>query len=1171
MPRDTVITKTDSLINALREKKKYLHQLNITEIITRLDALKIRLTNQDVHEEGRSSTPNHLNSSHTPSNSRIQAGIRLPKFSLGKFNGDVMKFQAFWQSFTCTIDENEELPKIQKMSYLVNALEGQAYKAIEGMDLTEGNYDEVKEMVQFLKARFGKTQQIISSHMQALLNLGHKTTMMSTREVYDNLNIHIRGLKSLGVTSKEYGSLLVPVVMTRLPSEIVIEVARKTTEDVWDIEEILEIVRKEIQAREVSTKVKMNDRRPDRTSQQQVSGTTRAFVTADKQRQIQCFFCKNAHYASNCTVVQDVTKRKELLKNTRRCFLCMKIGHMAKRCQSTIKCRDCGRRHNTAICEGEKHEEVKAKEEESTSTMASKGREGVLLQTAQAIVYGNDKTKKTKINILFDGGSQRSYITEELKKKLGLKGEAIKGSTGPTAMSSKLGWLLSGPVSYENERSFCFNVSSHVVLDVIPSSSEVVDENQEIVKSLNKFWNQEACGLTQDEIPNAAGQPKSEEQLPGMQIQFNKDDSRYEVSLSWKSQFEDKQFDNQYELSKSRLNSLHSRLRKTPELLKEYDDYFQDQIAKGIIEKVPPANRKTGNNELHYLCHHGVVRRDRETTKLRVVFDGPARMKKESPSLNDRLEIGTNYMPLLFDTLIRFRMKPIAMTADIEKAFLQIQIHESDKDKLRFLWFDDGIVEFAEMLPKTKRSLLKIAAKIFDPLGSLSIFTINLKSLFQELCINKVGWDEGLKEPFLAEYQKLISELRKLHDISLPRSRMNNANIPYESKRPILLPAKSRPFKTKFSTDLPEFRVDDGPPFENVGVDFAGPLIVENKGEMKCYVCLFTCAATRAVHLELVESLDVEAFIRAFRRFTSRRGLPHLMISDNAKTYKAAAKEIKKLKRSPRLSEYLENNQITWKFIIELAPWQGGMWERLIRSVKRCLNKVIGQANLTYYELSTLVTEVESVINARPLKYIADNTDGITYALTPSQLINGRNLQCLPSENTTEILSTYESLSKRGRYHRRLLAQFTNKWKKEYLMSLLQAFRPQGVSKEPVINVNDIVLLRNDQKKRNFWKLAKVINLFKGKDGSVRAAKVQVASTEGKKVLNRALKLLIPLEIPTNNANDQNGNSNLQESVTCQQSKPKQAQGKPDTASGRPKRSAAVVAELTRRDNLKAF
>ena len=122
--------------------------------------------------------------------------------------------------------------------------------------------------------------------------------------------------------------------------------------------------------------------------------------------------------------------------------------------------------------------------------------------------------------------------------------------------------------------------------------------------------------------------------------------------------------------------------RKTPELLKEYDDYFQDQLAKGIIEIAPEANI-TGNCEVHYLCHHGVIRRDRETTKLRVNFDGSAKADKDSPSLNDRLEIGNNYMPLLFDTLIRFRMKPLAITADIEKAFLKIQIHESDKDTLK--------------------------------------------------------------------------------------------------------------------------------------------------------------------------------------------------------------------------------------------------------------------------------------------------------------------------------------------------------------------------------------------------------------------------------------------------------------------------------------------------------
>ena len=98
---------------------------------------------------------------------------------------------------------------------------------------------------------------------------------------------------------------------------------------------------------------------------------------------------------------------------------------------------------------------------------------------------------------------------------------------------------------------------------------------------------------------------------------------------------------------------------------------------------------------------------------------------------------------------------------------------------------------------------------------------------------------------------------------------------------------------------MPEIRVDDGPPFKNVGIDFADPLIVENKGEMKCYICQFTCASTRAVHLELVESSDTDSFMTAFRRFTSRRDLPSSILSDNGKTYKAASKEVSKLLRSP--------------------------------------------------------------------------------------------------------------------------------------------------------------------------------------------------------------------------------------------------------------------------------
>ena len=174
------------------------------------------------------------------------------------------------------------------------------------------------------------------------------------------------------------------------------------------------------------------------------------------------------------------------------------------------------------------------------------------------------------------------------------------------------------------------------------------------------------------------------------------------------------------------------------------------------------------------------------------------------------------------------------------------------------------------------------------------------------------------------------------------------------------------PFSTTFCPDLPKIRVDDQPPFTNTGLDLAGPLKVLNginrNGDQKYCVCLFTCMSTRAIYLQLVESLEVEAFLRAFRRFTARRGLPSLLLSDNAKNFKSASKEVKCLMRSPRLGETLVRKGVKWQFIVDRSPWKGGAWERLIRSVKRCLNKVIGRAYLMQIELSIILAEVEAVI-----------------------------------------------------------------------------------------------------------------------------------------------------------------------------------------------------------------
>jgi len=175
--------------------------------------------------------------------------------------------------------------------------------------------------------------------------------------------------------------------------------------------------------------------------------------------------------------------------------------------------------------------------------------------------------------------------------------------------------------------------------------------------------------------------------------------------------------------------------------------------------------------------------------------------------------------------------------------------------------------------------------------------------------------------------------------------------------------------------DLPSDRVSDDPPFTYTGIDFAGPLYVQHRGsddggECKAYICLFTCASTRAIHLELTNSLSVDQFLLAFRRFVGRRGLPATVWSDNAKTFKSSASELQKIMKSQKTQQYLSKMRVEWKFIVDRAPWWGEFWERMVRSVKRCLRKCIGRTSLTFDELATLLIEIEAVINNRPLTYL---------------------------------------------------------------------------------------------------------------------------------------------------------------------------------------------------------
>ena len=168
---------------------------------------------------------------------------------------------------------------------------------------------------------------------------------------------------------------------------------------------------------------------------------------------------------------------------------------------------------------------------------------------------------------------------------------------------------------------------------------------------------------------------------------------------------------------------------------------------------------------------------------------------------------------------------------------------------------------------------------------------------------------------------------------------------------------------------LPTFRVKEQPPFTYTGVDFAGPLYAKTSNvaeSKKVWICLYTCCMVRAVHLDVIPDMSTQTFIHSFKRFAARRGLSRKIVSDNGKTFKSAAKVIKAVMSHEKVQVYLAGVGVEWVFNIERAPWWGGVFERMVRSTKRCLKKMIGQARFSFDELLTAVTEVELMVNSRP-------------------------------------------------------------------------------------------------------------------------------------------------------------------------------------------------------------
>ncbi len=298
---------------------------------------------------------------------------------------------------------------------------------------------------------------------------------------------------------------------------------------------------------------------------------------------------------------------------------------------------------------------------------------------------------------------------------------------------------------------------------------------------------------------------------------------------------------------------------------------------------------------------------------------------------------------------------------------------------------------------------------------------------------------------------------------------------------------------------LPEFRVKGSSAFSAVGIDFAGPLYVKNKSNTldKVYLVIFTCGTTRAIHLELVSDLSTNSFLLCLKRFVGRRGTPNLIVTDNAKTFKAASKPLIALFKSRIVNRYLNETKIKSKYNLAKAPWWGGFYERLIQSIKSCLKKNLRTAKLNLHELNTMIIQIKAVLNSRPLTYLYP--DELEQPLTPAHLLNGRRLIVLPEYielEDTDFNDTADTFRKRDRYLSRLLQHYWRRWKSEYLVDLREHHKMnKAKSTVPVIKEGDIVTVEDENRRnRTCWRLGKIESVLHGRDDVARGAKVRLGN-----------------------------------------------------------------------------
>eukprot|EP00794_Sanderia_malayensis_P004910 gene4910-biopygen3985 len=631
------------------------------------------------------------------------------------------------------------------------------------------------------------------------------------------------------------------------------------------------------------------------------------------------------------------------------------------------------------------------------------------------------------------------------------------------------------------------------------SKREMVDVN----KNVHKLWDLDSGIRVDDEV--------HENVIDDMTF----DGQRYSVGLPWKTGYG--QIPCNYNNALIRLKGQLKKLSKKPGILQKYEDIIKKQVELGIIERVSETNL---NKKVSYLPHQPVVRENAETTKVIIVYDASCKDRETKASLNNCLHVGPPLTPMIFDILIRFREQPVVLVGDIEKAFLNIEVHPVDRDCVRFLWVANVQDQSPEVIEyRFNRVVFGVSSSPFLWNAVIRHHVDKYKENDPSFSEQKIGWDDPIPADKSKVWQEWIKSMKQANTITTPRAVLNQVKgkvlrtslhgfgdaskkaycaaiyLVYETAEGIysgLLCSKSRIAPLK-GLSIPRIVGSRGPVAEQLKDNqlwWEGPSwLKENRDK---WPSIFM----------VDESNDV---IEERKKIVAT-----IMVAVKSKNGISDIKRFSSLKKLFKVTAYVR------KFIYNLK--------------QKVAKKDFDTIKLRVKEIKE--AEREWIIDAQ--LFLQDNKD---FAIYKDQLgivkkdgilickgrfeyadleFDAKNPIILPKSHEFADLVIMDCHVKREE----MLAQgigkklihFWNRWKREHLVSLREHHR---MNKKPsnAIGKGDVVLMQDDNKKRIEWKLGLVEELIAGKDGEVRGVSIRVSNKGNTQNLYRPVQKVYPLEI----------------------------------------------------------